>query len=216
MKVTSIVPVYNEEKTVGNVLEVLNLSKDIDEIIVIDDGSTDKTPNIIKRLKTNKMEYIKLKRNIGKDNTLRNCAESINSEIVILFDSDLIGLEEHHIKNMLNTLIEEKAGMVIGLRDKGNFLANLIMPYFPLTGGERALKTNIFKEIIKIPFRERWGLEWIMNDYLKKKKLKIAKIRLEGVDHIGLQTKKYGIMAFLKQIYDFILIKIKLFGVKYD
>ena len=117
---------------------------------------------------------------------------------------------------MLNVLIKEKAGMVIGLRDKENFLANLIMPYFPLTGGERALRTNIFKDIIKIPFRERWGLEWIMEDYLKKKKLKIAKIRLEGVDHIGLQTKKYGIMAFLKQIYDFVLTKIKLFGVKYD
>ena len=117
---------------------------------------------------------------------------------------------------MLNALVEEKAGMVIGLRDKGNFLANLIMPYFPLTGGERALRTNIFKEIIKVPFRERWGLEWIMNDYLKKKKLKIAKIRLEGVDHIGLQTKKYGIMAFLKETYDFILTKIKLLTVKYD
>jgi len=92
MKVTAVVPVYNEEKTVKGVLEVLNLSKDIDKIIVVDDGSTDKTPDIIKRLKTNKMEYIKLKRNIGKDNTLRNCAESINSEIVMLFDADRLGL----------------------------------------------------------------------------------------------------------------------------
>ena len=216
MKVTAVVPVYNEEKTIKGVLEVLSSSKDIDEILVIDDGSTDKTPDIIKRLQANKMEYIKLKRNIGKDNAIRKCAKNINSEIVMIFDSDLIGFEKHHIENMLNALVEEKAGMVIGLRDKGNFLANIIMPYFPLTGGERALRTNIFKEIIKIPFHERWGLEWIMNDYLKKKKLKIAKIRLEGVDHIGLQTKKYGIMAFLKQIYDFVLTKIKLFGVKYD
>ncbi|MBS3105898.1 glycosyltransferase family 2 protein [Candidatus Woesearchaeota archaeon] len=216
MKVTAVVPVYNEEKTIKGVLEVLSSSKDIDEILVIDDGSTDKTPDIIKRLQANKMEYIKLKRNIGKDNAIRKCAKNINSEIVMIFDSDLIGFEKHHIENMLNALVEEKAGMVIGLRDKGNFLANIIMPYFPLTGGERALRTNIFKEIIKIPFHERWGLEWIMNDYLKKKKLKIAKIRLEGVDHIGLQTKKYGIMAFLNEIYSFILTKIRLFGVKYD
>ena len=33
---------------------------------------------------------------------------------------------------------------------------------------------------------------------------------------MGHQTKKYGIMAFLKEIYDFILTKIKLFGVRYD
>ena len=216
MKVIAVVPVYNEEKTVKDVLEVLNLSKDIDKILVIDDGSIDKTPDIIKRLKTNKIEYIRLHKNIGKDNVLRKYAKNINSEIVMIFDSDLIGFEKHHIENMLNALVEEKAGMVIGLRDKGNFLANLIMPYFPLTGGERALRTNIFKDIIKIHFRERWGLEWIMEDYLKKKKLKIAKIRLEGVDHIGLQTKKYGIMAFLNEIYSFILTKIRLFGVKYD
>ena len=67
-KVTAIVPVYNEEKTIKGVLEVLSSSKDIDEILVIDDGSTDKTPDIIKRLQANKMEYIK---NLPAERTFR-------------------------------------------------------------------------------------------------------------------------------------------------
>ena len=170
MKVTAVVPVYNEEKTIKGVLEVLSSSKDIDEILVIDDGSTDKTPDIIKRLQANKMEYIKLKRNIGKDNAIRKCAKNINSEIVMIFDSDLIGFEKHHIENMLNALVEEKAGMVIGLRDKGNFLANLIMPYFPLPilvlfGGLvyfaclYLMKGFNFKEILDLFKREKIVLE---------------------------------------------------------
>jgi hypothetical protein len=117
---------------------------------------------------------------------------------------------------MLNALTNEKAGMVIGLRDKGSYLANAVMPYFPLTGGERAIRTKIYKGILKVPIRERWGLEWIMNDYCKKKNLRIAKIRLDGLDHIGLQTKKYGLIAFLKEIYEVISVRIRLFGVKYD
>jgi len=216
MKITAIVPVYNEEKTVKGVLGVLDLSPEIHDIVVIDDASYDRTPDIIKSLKINKMKFIMLKKNIGKDNVIRKYAKNIRSDIVMLFDADLIGLEKHHIRKILKALIEERAGMVIGLRDKGNFIANLTMPYFPLTCGERAIRMDIFKEIIKLPFRERWGLEWVMNDYCKKKKLKIAKIKLEGVDHIGLQTKKYGIVAFLKETYDFILIRIKLLGVKYN
>ena len=51
---------------------------------------------------------------------------------------------------------------------------------------------------------------------MTKKKLKIAKVKLNGMDHIGIQTKKYGLMAFLKEIYDVVLTKIKLFGVKYE
>lgn len=216
MKVTAVVPVYNEEKTVKGVLEILNMSHEIHNIVVIDDGSYDRTPDIIKSLKIRKMKFVRLRKNIGKDNVIRRYAKTIRSEIIMLFDADLIGLEKHHIKKILKALTEEEAGMVIGLRDKGNFIANLAMPYFPLTGGERAIRMDIFKEIIKLPFRERWGLEWVMNDYCKKKKIKIAKIKLEGVDHVGLQTKKYGIAAFLKETYDLILIRIKLLRLNYD
>ncbi len=55
-----------------------------------------------------------------------------------------------------------------------------------------------------------------MNDYCKKKKLKVVKVKLDGVNHIGLQTKKFGLMAFAKEIYDVVLTKIKLICVKYN
>ena len=71
-------------------------------------------------------------------------------------------------------------------------------------------------EIIKNKLIGGWGLESVMNDYCKKKKLKVAKVKLDGMDHIGLQTKKYGVMAFVKETYDVIMTKIKLLGVKYD
>lgn len=220
MKVTAVVPVYNEEKTVGNVLELLtssekvdNVSEKVDNVIVVDDGSTDNTPNIIKKFK---VKVITLKENKGKGNAVRIATKNMKSDIIIFIDGDLVGLKEEHIKKLLNPVINNNASMVIGLRDKGNFIANMIMPYFPLTGGERAILTSIFMKIRKNSFIEGWGLEAVMNDYCKKKKLKVVKIKLDRVNHIGLQTKKYGLMAFLNEIYDVVLIRIKLLRVKYD
>ena len=106
--------------------------------------------------------------------------------------------------------------MVIGLRDKGSVIGNMIMPYFPLTGGERAILTKVFMKIRRNPLIKGWGLESVMNDYCRKKKLKVVKVKLDKMDHVGIQTKKYGLKAFLREIYDVVLTKIKLIGVKYD
>jgi len=213
MKVTAIVPVYNEEKTVGNVLKVLTSSDKINEIIVVNGGSTDSTSEIINKFK---VKIINLKHPNGKGDAVRIGTKNIKSEILLFFDADLIGLKKEHIDKLLEHVVNEGAAMVIGLRDKNNIIGNMIMPYFPLTGGERAILTKVFMEIRKCPLIEGWGLESVMNDYCKKKKLKIFKVKLDGMNHIGLQTKKYGLMAFLKEIYDVILTRIKLFGVKYD
>jgi len=212
MKVTAVVPVYNEEKTLKGVLDALTSSDKIDQLIVVDGGSTDGTPSIIKKFK---VKSISLKKPIGKGGAVRIATKNIKSGIILFFDADLIGLKKQHVVQLLDPVINGGASMVIGLRDKGNRIANMIMPYFPLTGGERAIKTNVFMEIRKCPLIEGWGLESVMNDYCRKKKLKIAKIKLGGVDHIGLQTKKYGLNAFLKEIYDVVATKIKLFGARY-
>lgn len=216
MKVTAIVPVYNEEKTAGNILKTLTQSDKINKIIVINDGSTDSTYKIIKKFTPKKVKIINLKKNTGKGNAVRIAAKNIKSDVILLFDGDLLNLKEGHIAKLLNPIINEDAVMVIGLRDKGSFIANAIMPYFPLTGGERAFAAKTFMKIIKTPFIEGWGLESVMNNYCKKKKLKVVKVKLDGMDHIGIQTKKYGLLAFLKEIYDVISTKVKLIGVKYN
>lgn len=213
MKVTAVVPVYNEEKTVKSVLEALVSSNKINKLIVVDSGSTDNTPNIIKKFK---VKIVTLKKPKGKGYAIKVGTNNISTEVILFFDADLIGLKKEHVDKLLEPVIDEGAAMVIGLRDKGNFIANTIMPYFPLTGGERAILTKEFMKIRKNPLIEGWGLESVMNDYCKKKKLKVVKVMLDGMDHIGLQTKKHGLLAFLKEIYDVVLTKIKLLPVKYD
>ena len=213
MKVTAVVPVYNEEKTVGGVLSVLASCKRIQEVIVVNGGSTDKTQNIISKFK---VKIINLKKPRGKGYAVWIGTKNIKSDVILFCDADLIGLRKDHIDKLLEPLINENAAMVIGLRDKGNIISDITMPYFPLTGGERTILTKHFMSIRKNPLIEGWGLESVMNDYCRKMKLKMVTVKLDGMDHIGIQTKKYGLMAFLKEIYDVILTKIKLLNVRYD
>ena len=216
MKVTAVVPVYNEHKTIKGVLDVLLSSKRIDNFVVVDGGSTDLTLNIIKKYKRSNVKILSLKKPEGKGGAVKIATKNIKSGILLFFDADLIGLRKEHVDKLLEPVVKQEAAMVIGLRDKGNAVANVIMPYFPLTGGERAILAKVFMEIRKCPLIEGWGLESVMNDYCKKKKLKVAKVKLDGMDHIGMQTKKYGLMAFVKETYDVILTKIKLLRVKYN
>ncbi len=216
MKVTAVVPVYNEEGTIKGVLDTLVSSKKINDIIVVDGGSTDNTRNILEKYRIKNFKIIKLKKPEGKGQAVEIATKKIRSGIILFFDADLVGLKEAHVEKLLEPVLNEGAAMTIGLRDKGNTIGNMIMPYFPLTGGERAILAEVFSEIRKCPFIKGWGLESVMNDYCKKKKLKVAKVKLDGMDHIGLQTRKYGLRAFVKEIHDVIATKIKLFGVRYD
>ena len=211
MSVTAVVPVYNEGKTIGGILKILTTHDKIKNVIVVDDGSTDATPSIIKEYN---VKIKTIRKNRGKGNAVRVGAEKINSDVILLVDGDLINLNRGHIDKMIAAMKDDVA-MVIGLRDKGNIISDLIMPYFPLTGGERVIKTGVFNEIRKVPLTEGWGLETVMNDYCRKKKLKIAKVKLDGLDHIGLQTKKYGLYSFIKECYDVAKTKIRLWKVRY-
>ena len=104
-KLNIVIPVFNEEKNIKIIIEKLfslNL-KYKTEIIIIDDGSTDKTFKIIKELsKKNKLiKYISFTRNFGHQIALSAGLDNSNGDIVIMMDADF----QHpikYIKNMIN------------------------------------------------------------------------------------------------------------------
>ena len=57
-KVSCIIPAYNEESRIANVLKVVENHPILDEVIVINDGSTDKTADVIRRFKVTFIEKV--------------------------------------------------------------------------------------------------------------------------------------------------------------
>ncbi|MCC6933049.1 MAG: glycosyltransferase family 2 protein [Deltaproteobacteria bacterium] len=89
MKTSILVPVYNEAATILQLIEKVEASGLADEIIVINDGSTDKTAENLSTLKGEKYKIINLSKNGGKGIALREGLKHVSNEIVIIQDADM-------------------------------------------------------------------------------------------------------------------------------
>src|SRR3989344_46689 len=116
MKLSIIIPVYNEEKTILNLLgrvKKVNIGKIQKEIIIIDDCSIDKTKDLIKNLKDIKILY--RKKNLGKGAAIRTGLSVATGDIIIIQDADLEYYPEEYPK-LLKPLLENKSKVVYGSR----------------------------------------------------------------------------------------------------
>src|SRR3989344_5029674 len=92
MKLSIVIPVYNEKKTI---LKVITRVKNIrlrgftKEIIIVDDHSTDGTREILSALKLSNIKVIFHEKNLGKGSALRTGFKFITGDIVLIQDADL-------------------------------------------------------------------------------------------------------------------------------
>lgn len=134
MKLSVIIPVYNEEKTVLTILEKLAKVKAVKEIIAVDDGSSDKTLQILnkfssKRIKGKRLEVVH-KKNGGKGSAIRLGLTKVTGDYVLIQDADL-EYDPADIPALLEPIKKGSAEVVYGSRFLGPHL-NLL--YWHLVG----------------------------------------------------------------------------------
>jgi len=118
MLLTIIIPVWNEEKTIKNVVEeVLNvvfLNKA--QIIVVDDGSSDNTAKIVREIETEKQQLSLIKiSHSGKDIALWHGIKASDTEWVGVMDGDMQNVPED-FERLFDKAATEKADAVWGIR----------------------------------------------------------------------------------------------------
>ena len=139
MKLSIIIPCYNEENTIKVIVEkVLKFSLYDKEIIIVDDCSTDQSRKIIKNLAedTSIIKYFFLDKNLGKGAALNKGFKEANGDIILIQDADL----EYDPKDypiLIKPFIETDADVVYGSRFLGgeyvrlhffwHFLANKLL-----------------------------------------------------------------------------------------
>ena len=90
LKLSIIVPVYNEKKTINQILNKINKIQNLKkEIIVINDGSKDGTSEILKKNKHKITKLIHHKKNIGKGGAIKTAQKLVSGDVVIIQDADL-------------------------------------------------------------------------------------------------------------------------------
>ncbi len=114
-KLTILIPLYNEEETIGEVLEKLHAIENVYEVIVVDDCSTDRSSEIVRSYPSEKIKYLKLHKNFGKTAAINRARQLIEGDVVIIQDADL-EYDPSDIESVVRPIREGKADVVYGSR----------------------------------------------------------------------------------------------------
>jgi glycosyltransferase involved in cell wall biosynthesis len=159
LRVSVVMPAYNEQDVIGSIIERIQAQQIADEILVVDDGSDDATPDVAARYPH--VRVIRHPYNIGNGAAVKSGIRAAQGDVIVLMDSD----GQHPPEELPRLLAEiNRYDMVVGARNQNsdaarsrniaNRVFNLYSSYIvgyrvpDLTSGFRALKASIAKNFV--------------------------------------------------------------------
>lgn len=222
MRLSIIIPAYNEVHTIREVVESVDaVTFPIDcEIILVDDASLDRTPEILRRLNETK-KHLRLffnPVNLGKGSSVRRGLEHALGDIVIVQDADL-ELDPNDIPALIQPIIGGKADAVYGSRflrrswpEKmafPNWMANKILNFTANTlyrarltdvsCGYKAVRTGLIRSLSLKCKRFEFCFE--VTAELRKRDVKISEVPISFTARTRKEGKKIGTKDFFVAIW---------------
>lgn len=235
MNLSVLVPVYNEAATVEEVLRRVRSVRLPKEIIVVDDGSTDGTREILKRLaqeaaaendSLNRLKVVFQPENRGKGAAIRTGLDHVTGDIVIIQDADLEYDPQDYMK-LLDPILSGKADVVYGSRFYGggphrvlffwHYLGNQIVTFFSniltnlnLTDMEVGYKVFRAEVIRNLPIRSnRFGFEPEITVKVAKRRCRVYEVPISYHGRTYAEGKKITWKDGIAALYFLIRFRIK-------
>ncbi len=220
MKLSVIIPCYNEKDTIVDIVNaVLSSTYQNKEIIIVDDHSTDGTREILKAKIENKVSRVIYKnKNEGKGAALRSGFETFTGDVVIIQDADL-EYDPNEYEKILAPILTDKAEVVYGSRFMGgdahrvvyfwHRLGNGILTFFSnlmtnlnLTDMETCYKAFKREVIESIKIKEnRFGFEPEITAKIARKKFRVYEVGISYYGRTYEEGKKVGWKDGIRAIY---------------
>lgn len=180
MKVTRtsvVMPAYNEESRIGAVLRVLTTTPQIDEVIVVDDGSQDLTSAVVARFAG--VRLLRNERNAGKHAALLQGVEQSRGEILLLVDADVSGLTLDGINALIDPVRRDRCAMTIAYRGGTSIWDKFCVWTEPWLCGERCLRRDRFLAVEGIQNISGYETEVLLNRHFLARRERIEIVPIE-------------------------------------
>lgn len=175
--VSAIVPVFDEETTVKYVVEVLLANDLIDEVICVNDGSSDNSLAILEAFGEH-ITLIDLTQNQGKGYALVAGIREAQYDIVVFFDADLANLSDGHIETLLAPILGGEACGVLGY-PTGDLLSPTV--FADLTGERAYYRCDLLPFLAEMETK-RFGIEVFLNETFRERSpMKVPLANLRGL-----------------------------------
>ncbi len=194
-KAVIIVPAYNEALRIGQVLRAARASRLASGILVVSDGSTDRTAQVARGYPG--VEVLELDPNQGKAAAMCAGVAASGADIVVFIDADLVGLRGHHIDQLIRPVLQNECDMSLGVLRGGKFWSDAAQLISPSISGQRAMSRELFESIPDLR-EQRMGVEVAITTYLKEIEARVEKVMLHGISNCHKETKmgfKKGLVA---------------------
>ncbi|HUW21586.1 MAG TPA: glycosyltransferase family 2 protein [Candidatus Bathyarchaeia archaeon] len=173
IQVSVIVCAYNEQEHLGQTLTDLIKCPTAEEIVVVNDGSTDKTETLLKNF-GKKIKLVSYRKNRGKGYALCQGIKAAQGTIVVFLDAHLEKLRDKHLKKLVQPIQKQEANYVLAyfkmqlvksdlfadLTGQRAYLKALILPYLKHLKKTRLGVETYLNEI----YKPRWGKIVYLND----------------------------------------------------
>ena len=178
LNLSCIICAYNEAPRIADVLSVATAHRLLHEVIVVDDGSTDGTADIVRSFPS--VRLISYPENRGKSQAFAEGLRVAKNDYVMSLDADLKHLTLENITELVDPILSGYSDLSISIRRNSLIIYRWIGLDF--VSGERVIPKRIVAErLSEIDGLPPFGIEAFMNEHIIKERLRIAVVRFENV-----------------------------------
>ncbi len=208
--ISVIIPAYNEEKTIGAIVRAARTHPLVAEVIVVDDGSQDRTGEIAERCGAS---VVYLFENVGKATAMDIGVDQAHGRYICFLDADLHCLTHQVLYDIIRPVTTGQADMFVAIRGRRWLWLNRLLRVTPIIGGERCLRKSIWQAVPE-RFKKNFQIEIALNYVTKKSDRKMNFRIIQGLRHTT-KFKKRGLfpgsISQIKMFVDIIQISMILY-----
>ncbi len=194
-----IISIFNEDKYLKRLLKNIIGFNFFNEIICIDDGSTDTSSKILKSFK-NKIQIITFKKNKGKSYAMVAGVKKAQSDIIVFCDADLVKLHKNHFLGLVEPIKYNIADQVLAIREKDVFL-------FKHLTGERAYRRRDLLPHLEKMEATKFGIETYLNHVFAD--VRTLWVMTKGLQQAGKKQEKDSIIRYAQAGFEILVEKLR-------